>query len=69
MAWPSRAWGWLLRLPTREKRGVEAEPPSWPGTRNTGSSLMDIEHFSVEADPTFADVRFLEDRLYEVLTR
>jgi hypothetical protein len=26
---------------------------------------MDTEPFSVEADPTFEDVRFLEDRLYE----
>jgi GNAT superfamily N-acetyltransferase len=27
--------------------------------------MMDKEHFSVETDPTFEDVRFLEDRLYE----
>ena len=26
---------------------------------------MDTEHISIEANPTFADVRFLEDRLYE----
>ena len=26
---------------------------------------MDTNHFTVETDPTFADVRFLEDRLYE----
>ena len=26
---------------------------------------MDTEHFSIETDPTFEDVRFLEDRLYE----
>jgi hypothetical protein len=26
---------------------------------------MDTKHFNIEADPTFADVRFLEDRLYE----
>ena len=27
--------------------------------------MLDTEHFSIEADPTFEDVRFLEDRLYE----
>jgi GNAT superfamily N-acetyltransferase len=27
--------------------------------------MMDTKHFNLEADPTFADVRFLEDRLYE----
>jgi GNAT superfamily N-acetyltransferase len=27
--------------------------------------MMDTEHFSIETDPTFEDVRFLEDRLYE----
>jgi GNAT superfamily N-acetyltransferase len=27
--------------------------------------MMDTERFSIEADPTFEDVRFLEDRLYE----
>jgi hypothetical protein len=27
--------------------------------------MMDTEHLSIEANPTFADVRFLEDRLYE----
>jgi len=27
--------------------------------------MMDTEHFSIEADPIFGDVRFLEDRLYE----
>jgi len=26
---------------------------------------MDTKHFNLEADPTFADVRVLEDRLYE----
>jgi len=26
---------------------------------------MDTEHLSIETNPTFADVRFLEDRLYE----
>ena len=33
--------------------------------RNKGSSMMDIEHLSIEANPTFEDVRFLEDRLYK----
>jgi hypothetical protein len=25
---------------------------------------MDIEHLTVETDPAFEDIRFLEDRLY-----
>ena len=27
--------------------------------------MMDTEHLNIEAEPAFADVRFLEDRLYE----
>jgi GNAT superfamily N-acetyltransferase len=57
---------WPLRPPTRVKRGVEAELYLWGQEHGKkGNGMMDTEHFSIETDPTFEDVRFLEDRLYE----